>query len=244
MCYLTKRKDLMKIVFTAIILTALFSSCASAETLWESVNKECLNKKSLVQDGKCLVKDQSFAIIRTPKEQYHYLFVPAIDISGIESPELWISGYPSWFQNAWRNRYIAAPWLGENKNQHDIGIAINSRARRTQQQLHVHLNCIREDITRELNSKVISSQWQPITLTSPAASGRYESILLPGSDIPDNLLPELARIHHSINMHPENTSLFAMQLASGKTVVLTTDYDPANPRSGAAVDLLTNCAVQ
>lgn len=225
-----------------ILLCATFCLASYADgpqdSLRNSVVKSCLGK--IVDKDKCLVTGQDFTIIKSLGTRYHYLFVPVTVIAGIESPEFWTTGYPAWFQKAWRFRHIAAPWLGNGVAAEKLGIAINSLPRRTQDQLHIHINCIRKDVQDEINSAAFSKTWAPITLQSSGGQ-TFKGIALPGSNIPDDLLIKFYQ-SSSVEKKPANITLFAALTDKGKAIVLEGQYDPENPTTGSAEDLLTTCS--
>lgn len=228
----------MLIVFFLSLATSVAAYAGNAEdSLRNSIAKSCLGK--VVDKEKCLMVGQDFTIMKSLSSHFHYLFVPVNAISGIESAEFWTPGYPAWFQMAWRFRHIAAPWLGNGVAPEKLGIAINSQPRRTQNQLHIHINCIRKDILDEINAAQLSNTWLPLTLNA-AGGHAYQAIKLPGSNIPDDLLTTL---YHSarVNKDPGDITLFAALSETGKAIVLQGKYDPENHTTGSAQDLLTAC---
>jgi CDP-diacylglycerol pyrophosphatase len=64
---------------------------------------------------------------------------------GIECPKIWQMGAPNYWQFALNagEKYLKHP--------HRIGLAINSRAARTECQLHIHVSCIQKDVQTTLN---------------------------------------------------------------------------------------------
>ena len=60
-------------------------------------------------------------------------------ITGIESPELEEPGAPNYFDAAWKSREALALYLGRPVSRTAVGLALNSRRARSQDQLHIHI---------------------------------------------------------------------------------------------------------
>jgi len=100
------------------------------------------------------------ALLRPPLPRTHLLVVPSTRIVGIESPEL-------------RGRdggiYLALAWAARDKAAGDLGpvpwasagMAINSVANRSQDQLHIHVDCLTPQAKASLATAVstLSEQW-------------------------------------------------------------------------------------
>jgi CDP-diacylglycerol pyrophosphatase len=91
----------------------------------------------------------------------HYLTIPLDKISGIDDQKVINAAFP----NFWRQAWEAAPiyvW----PDQSWIGLAINSAADRSQDQLHIHMACVAGDVRAAVhkmhNSTVLD--WTPVTL--------------------------------------------------------------------------------
>jgi CDP-diacylglycerol pyrophosphatase len=58
-----------------------------------------------------------------------------------------------------------------------VGLAINSSQGRSQQQLHIHIDCLREDVIAALKAAVIGPAWAP--LPTPLSGHPYRARWLP-----------------------------------------------------------------
>jgi CDP-diacylglycerol pyrophosphatase len=80
-----------------------------------------------------------------------YLLLPYGAVTGIESPALQETGAPNYFAEAWA--WAAADLAtraGEPIPPDRTGLAVNSVAGRTQDQLHIHISCVRADVAAAL----------------------------------------------------------------------------------------------
>ncbi|WP_082743474.1 MULTISPECIES: CDP-diacylglycerol diphosphatase [unclassified Burkholderia] len=232
----------MKIFGVIAILVSLISANAQAaanpDSLRDSFEKTCLGKD--VDREKCLTEGQDFGIFKTNKPPYHFLFMPVVRISGIESSEFWDGSYPSWFSNAWRYRYLVAAHLGSGSLTADkISIAINSKQRRTQNQLHIHMSCIGPGVSEKLD--VVGTEWMDVKIKD--ASGyehTYHAIRMPGADLPSSLNSMLLDKYPDIHKKFDRQAIFAAE-NRGAAVVLVGEYDENVEYSGAAEDLQQAC---
>lgn len=204
-----------------------------ATSLRESMHKDCLSSTGEpFNTNECLNRGADFVIYKTKTEPYHYLFIPITDIEGVESPLFWQEGYPSWFTMAWRHRYLAAPNLGrKGVDINNVGIAINSKYARTQNQLHIHINCIRPDVSlvlRKIDPSKIQGRVDLLGIS-------YEMLRFPGTDLPDWAISKF----NSKEDFAKQT-LFAA-LINNSVIVLSSQFVEGKANSGSAEDLLTNC---
>jgi CDP-diacylglycerol pyrophosphatase len=162
-------------------------------TLWEVVHNICVPGQAQNQNPKpCLQVDlhggidRGFAILRDPRGGTQFLFVPTTRISGIESPVVRGPNAVNYFAIAWESRTYINQTLQLTLPRDDIGMAINSALSRSQDQLHIHISCIRPDVLEALhkNEGRIGSHWAPLTTTF--FGHRYIAIWVPGDDLGPN----------------------------------------------------------
>jgi CDP-diacylglycerol pyrophosphatase len=109
--------------------------------LWTKV-QECLQHPP----GTCLEVNphEGVAVVRGSQGKTDFLLVPTVRIKGIECPKIWQPGAPNYWELAWRKAQVYLP------HRTSIGLGINSQAARTQNQLHIHLAAIRNQVKVEL----------------------------------------------------------------------------------------------
>ena len=149
----------------------LLTGCARSDALWGVVDNLCMihyqqtsNPAPCQQIYRIPGKDGGISIIQNPRYPYHFILVPTVALAGIESSRLLVDGTPDYFGYAWLMRYRLAAVYGKPVPDDMLGMAINSAYGRSQNQLHIHLTCLREDVRRQLLAErpYIQEQWQPL----------------------------------------------------------------------------------
>jgi CDP-diacylglycerol pyrophosphatase len=79
-----------------------------------------------------------------------FLLIPTIRLSGIEDPLLLTPGTTNYFSAAWEARTFVEHRLGKQLPRDSISLAVNSKIGRSQNQLHVHIDCVAPDIASQL----------------------------------------------------------------------------------------------
>jgi CDP-diacylglycerol pyrophosphatase len=116
-----------------------------------------------------------FVVLRAPLEQTHILVVPTTRIVGIEDLRLMAPDAPNFFEDAWKARHYVLEDAPHELTRDDIGLAINSKSGRTQDQLHIHVGCVRMNVRHALElsgAKMPFNVWAPIRLNADGAQYR------------------------------------------------------------------------
>jgi CDP-diacylglycerol pyrophosphatase len=157
----------------AALLTFVLPSCEiradDARTkLWTIVHDECVVDVKQNEDAApCVLTDLSegepngFAILKDINGDTQFLLIPTRRMSGIESPELLAPDAPNYWQAAWLARTYVIARIGHDLRRNAIGLAINSAGRRSQDQLHIHIDCVDPQVTKSLldNLNAIGDGW-------------------------------------------------------------------------------------
>ena len=80
-------------------------------------------------------------------------------ITGIEDPQVLQKPVHAFFEFDWRELTALI-----KRNPWDLAMAVNNKSVRTQDQLLVHLGCVRDDIRTNLDHASLSNQWSDIKL--------------------------------------------------------------------------------
>jgi CDP-diacylglycerol pyrophosphatase len=90
-----------------------------------------------------------------------FLLIPTVRINGIESPEVLAPDAPNYWDQAWRARFLTEQRIGKALPRETISLAVNSQYARTQNQLHIHIDCVRGDVRETLtaNQDAILESW-------------------------------------------------------------------------------------
>ena len=139
----------MGLILAAVAGTPLSVSGANRNALWVIVHDICLPAYEGIGVAFPCIEiniagglDRGFAVLRTPSSATHVIVVPTTRISGIESPALLREDAPNYWEDAWEARRFVEEGAHRRLPRDKIGMAINSVATRSQNQLHIHVACI------------------------------------------------------------------------------------------------------
>lgn len=129
----------------------------------------------------CVQVNAGYAVLADRKGGAHFLLIPMKTISGIESPALTEPGAPNYFAFAWQARGHLAEATGHEVPREDIGLAVNPPRARSQDQLHIHIECLRGDVLRAIADSAdrLDASWTPITI----GDARFVARGLAGADL-------------------------------------------------------------
>jgi len=124
-----------------------------------------------------------YAVLADIKGGAHFLLIPTGRIAGIESPDILRPPAPNYFAAAWQARDHVAALLGHPVRRDDIGLAVNSREHRSQDQLHIHIECLGLEVHGVLQAAAerLSGVWRAITL----GRWQYQGMRVMGEDLGD-----------------------------------------------------------
>jgi CDP-diacylglycerol pyrophosphatase len=128
-------------------------AAADPNALWKIVDLDCVpaaRKSGAAGQCKSVDLEQRYAILKDITGRAQHLLIPTDRISGIESPRVLAPDAPNYWADAWTARHFVEASLKEPLADNQIGIEINSAYRRSQQQLHIHIDCMRIDMSVEL----------------------------------------------------------------------------------------------
>ena len=141
-----------------------------------------------------VVRDPGFAVLRAPGERQHFILVPLRPLRGLESPALWQPDQPNWFGWAWRQRWYLSAWGEAPVADAQIALALNAPSGRSQDQLHVHLACLRPALRQQLWQLApdIDEHWRALPVD--LAGSRYQARRLSETQLlAADFFPALAR---------------------------------------------------
>ncbi|MGP1958190.1 MAG: CDP-diacylglycerol diphosphatase [Arsenophonus sp.] len=137
------------------------------DKLWKNINQKCISKfinSKLELPCIKINKQYRYVIYKDIKGILHHLFIPLDKISGIESPFLQRKNTENYFILAWKNRELFIKLLNKPFNEKFLSLAINSKYGRTQEQLHIHLACLKHQVFLKIkkNEDIITNNWKPL----------------------------------------------------------------------------------
>jgi CDP-diacylglycerol pyrophosphatase len=168
-----------------------------------------------------------YALLDDRKGGAHYLLIPTQTMAGIESSELLDPDLPNYFAEAWRARDLITTFVGHAVPRTAVGLAINTAHTRTQDQFHVHIECLRQDVAASLHESAerIGSVWAPVMV----AGSTYQAQRVMGDGLDgSNLFEMLANLKPDVRHHMGDYTLVAagMQFSSGPGFVILTGTGP------------------
>lgn len=127
-----------------------------------------------IKDG----AETGYAVVPVPLQETHVLVVPTVRTIGIEADHLRDSRAPYYFQDAWAARHFVTEGLSRPPGRDDIALAVNSRPGRSQDQLHIHVACLRPDVKASLlhqSGSLHTDRWTRIVARpyAPRYWGRF-----------------------------------------------------------------------
>ena len=156
----------------AVLLCAGPAAGANRDALRQIVQDQCLRhwreQHSAAPCEELRVEDapRGYAVLADRKGGAHFLLIPTRSISGIESPALLEPGAENYFWEAWKERVRLAAVVGHPIADSLVGLAVNPPHARSQDQLHIHIECLRRDVLRALerDSARITAAWMSIAI--------------------------------------------------------------------------------
>ncbi|HEY4172019.1 MAG TPA: CDP-diacylglycerol diphosphatase, partial [Rhodopila sp.] len=118
--------------------------------------------------------DRGYAVLKDLDGVAQFLLIPTARISGIEDPKILEKSAPNYWDAAWRARYFVEDRAQTPLPRDGLALAINSPYGRTQDQLHIHIDCINPEVRRILaaNLDKISAVWAPFPIKLAGQSYR------------------------------------------------------------------------
>jgi CDP-diacylglycerol pyrophosphatase len=196
----------MASVLTAVLALTLLSAAHAAHAnglwrlldgaqahhpnaLWHIVHDLCVtDMKASGVPAPCAAVNRKggYAVLKDPQGRTQYLLVPTARVTGIESPQLMSRGSPNYWQAAWSSRRLIEGRVGRAIPRQDLGLAVNSIPGRTQNQLHIHIDCVRRDVrdTLEARAAEIGMRWAPLPLT--LLGDHYQARWVKGAELGTN----------------------------------------------------------
>jgi CDP-diacylglycerol pyrophosphatase len=170
-------------------LLAAPASCADRDALRKIVEDQCLaHWREQHAAAPCVEVDEDparpesgYAVLADRKGGAHFLLIPTATITGIESPALLAPGATNYFDAAWRARMRLSQAVGHDVPRQAIGLAVNPLHARSQDQLHIHIECLRPDVYRTLTheSERLTGSWTPIGV----GGASYSALRVAGEDL-------------------------------------------------------------
>ncbi len=134
------------------------------DALWKIVHGRCVPDQAHQGDPEpCISVDlkERWAVFKDARGKAQLLLIPTDRVTGIEDPRILASDAPNYWQAAWEARRLVGRLAPRDLSDDEIAFAINSKVARSQEQLHIHIDCIRPDVHDALEALrgKIGPQW-------------------------------------------------------------------------------------
>lgn len=135
----------------------------SRDGLWKNVQERCLTPATPTHPD-CVIVDRQhgYVLYKDMIGASHYLVIPDQPVSGVDDPRVWNDPARNAWAFGWQARDVVGKALGRPLPDTLLGLAINARASRTQDQLHIHLDCVSERARDFLASGEIGTRWRDL----------------------------------------------------------------------------------
>ncbi|UVK52438.1 CDP-diacylglycerol diphosphatase [Mesorhizobium sp. AR02] len=90
------------------------------------------------------------ALIKSPLYRTEFLLTPLTPIAGVESPSVRSLDSSQLWNRAWEARSKVSATLGRHLPRSAIALAVNSRTERSQDQFHIHIDCLAAPVEKKL----------------------------------------------------------------------------------------------
>ena len=148
-------------------------ACADANALWRIVHGACVPHVEAGEGPKpCESVDltggeaEGVAILKDLRGVAQMLAIPTRRITGIEDPQMLALDAPPVFADAWKAKALVEARLDHALPRGAVALAINSKWARSQDQLHVHVDCVAKPVAVALAgyANSLDDQWRPMTV--------------------------------------------------------------------------------
>jgi CDP-diacylglycerol pyrophosphatase len=173
---------LAALILVAGTLLSIRALCSNRDALREIVQDECLvHWQQQHSAAPCERVAETYAVLADRKGGAHFLLIPTRTLTGIESPEVLEPDAPNYFAAAWQARDRVAAVVGHDVPRTAVGLALNPKHARSQDQLHIHIECLRADVARSLQaaSARIGAAWSTIDV----AGWHFDALRIMGEDL-------------------------------------------------------------
>jgi len=171
--------------------------------------------------------NSGYAVLADRKGGAHYLLIPTQTMAGIDSRELLDPDAPNYFAQAWHARDLITRYVGHDVPRTAIGLAINKARSRSQDQFHVHIECLRQDVFEALRAAAghLTETWSPVDV----AGSTYDGLRIIGEGLDgSNPFELLATLKPDARRHMGDYTLVVagMQFSSGPGFVVLAGTGP------------------
>lgn len=230
---------ILLVLVIAGMLAAALHFKKNSDALWQIVSEKCVpHQQSSGNPAPCERVDRPhrYAMLKDIHGPLQFLLIPLDRITGIESPRLLQPATPNYFAFAWHERYLLAQRHGSPIDDRVLSLAINAEYGRTQNQLHIHLSCLRPDVRRQLDTLTpqLNGKWQRSTLRQ---HHYWLRALTPAELAQQSAFIRLASERPQARTEMGKYGLALAQLSDGRLVLMAVERNWLLLNSGSAEEV-------
>ncbi|MGF1987183.1 MAG: CDP-diacylglycerol diphosphatase [Nostoc sp. ZfuVER08] len=218
--------------------------------LWQKVQQCVANQQGQPpKPDPCLYVDLNKRyVVANGSNPVEYLLLPTDKIEGIEDPNISRSNSIPYWQYAWEEarKYVPTkkPQV-QYRNQY--GLAINSQQARNQDQLHIHMSCIKQSVSMQLetdDNQIPNGNFNNFILT--LENNQYNIMKLDNDSLTNNNNPfYLVNRSLASSQKMADQSIAVVGRRRGGYYILNTESDATKGYKAAAEKLLDeDCSTQ
>jgi len=231
------------------LLTAPSARAEDPDALWKIIDNRCVpDQVQHATPAPCMLVDlnggveHGYVLLKDRDGATQILLMPTAKITGIESPAILAPDATNYFAQAW----LALPRLDalakRSLPRDDVSLAINSISGRSQNQLHIHIDCISAEVRDSLRqyASEIGDNWAPLRVK--LAGHQYLAMRLFGGQLternPFRLLADGVP-GAAADMGHQTLVVTGIVLADGSPgfILLADHADPATGDRGSGEEL-------
>lgn len=233
--------------FALALLAAAFAGAALAQrpdagALWSIVHDRCEPHARQNSDpAPCVYVSltEGYAVLKdnSPAKPLHYLLIPTDRLTGIEDPAVVAPEQPNRWAEAWDARRFVAALAGRALSRDEVVLAVNSPFARSQNQLHIHVACLKPEMRAALAEQAAAIGGAFAPLPKPLLDRPYRAMRLLG----DALAVDPFQVAAASGAHMDHATL----VVAGATfpegpgfIVLLDEADPERGDRAHGEDLL------
>ncbi len=175
-----------------VLVLSPLDARADPNALWRIVHDQCVPHVEAGEGPKpCETvyltggAEEGVAILKDLIGVAQMLAIPTRRITGIEDPQMLAPDAPKVFADGWKGRSFVEARLGKQLPREVVALAINSKWARSQEQLHVHVDCVSKPVAAALADyrPALDDHWRAMTV--PLAGRIYFARRLDSADLRD-----------------------------------------------------------
>jgi CDP-diacylglycerol pyrophosphatase len=178
-------------LFAACAVLATSAAAADRGALWRIAHDQCVpNEEAHQNPAPCAHVDvrggidRGYVILKDRVGIAQFLLIPTRRIAGIESPDLLAPGSFNYWAAAWQNRTYVMAAIKHDLAWDTIGLAVNSALSRSQDEFHIHIDCLAPEVRALLavHRTEIGTTWAELAFD--LRGERYFARRLAAADLP------------------------------------------------------------